>query len=287
MTSVLVPHAGGKPPVGRMAEEVDDRPAAAAVSAWSEATRDLLAGLTSLERRWVEAFARGLNAASAYRHAAGITVHPDEPDHSRQYGYAIRTRPRVRLAVAAACRDVSAGPRLTRRQMITTLMAAIETCEGSNRRRDLRVLCRLLRLAADLGGHIPRGQRDQRRLAPQAAVDGRIQEVLASVRRQIEDRSALPSSATSEQRVEVPPSVRSAPWETQGGGLETCSAGSRVRETSDRTVEQTHRETCPSTSPASTARVAPPEAPPIPRQTFAYQFNSEFSAGRGGFIGVD
>jgi hypothetical protein len=70
---------------------------------WSAETLKLFAALTPLERSFAEWCAAGCTTADAYRRAKGKRT--GETEHSRQYGFAIRSRPRVSAAIEAAQQD--------------------------------------------------------------------------------------------------------------------------------------------------------------------------------------
>src|SRR5690349_18602101 len=117
----------------RLARVTVRRPRPHEVPDWGPETIRLLAALTALERSFVEWFATGMNAAEAYRMAAGREAGPG-PDAARQLGYKIRARPRVRLAIDAALRDGGSGARVDREWLLMKLTQVVEVCEGSDRK---------------------------------------------------------------------------------------------------------------------------------------------------------
>jgi hypothetical protein len=138
-------------PVARTASP----PAAASSAApdWSERTLALLSELSPLERAFAEWYASGLSAAEAFRRAAGLP-HGPAPDASRQQGYKLRTRPRVKAAIEACLGDRNLGARLDREALLAKLFKVIEQCEGSDHPRDKATLVGALLVVARMQGYL-------------------------------------------------------------------------------------------------------------------------------------
>jgi hypothetical protein len=70
---------------------------------WSPATLAAMEQLTELEAAFVAWMATGLSAAESYKRAAGLKS--SQAAHAKQYGYAIKHRPRVQEALSLALKD--------------------------------------------------------------------------------------------------------------------------------------------------------------------------------------
>jgi hypothetical protein len=162
-------------------------PTAAEVPDWSPATLAAFEGLTKLERAFVEWYVAGKNAAEAYRLARGADESDAEQDYSRQYGYAIQSRPRVKAAVEAGLKDRNFGARSDLEWKLAKLRAAIEKCERSNDIKAQVALGGLIHKMAELQGEVrPTGETDggdQR-----GGVRVRILEILADADRLVGSR---------------------------------------------------------------------------------------------------
>jgi hypothetical protein len=111
-----------------------------------------------LERAFVEWFASGLSAAAAVRKAAGRDAGP-APDASRQQGYKLRARPRVKAAIEACLADRTAAARLDREWLLQKLLAYIDDCEQRGSPRATRRLIEALQLVGKLQGWLGNGRR--------------------------------------------------------------------------------------------------------------------------------
>jgi hypothetical protein len=127
---------------------------------WSPETKALLNDLTLLERSFVEWLASGMNAAEAYRKATGTEYKDRETDTTRMNGYIIRSRPRVKMAIDAAMKDMNFAARLDRATMLQRLQVALEKAEKSDKPADQDTVARIIKTIAELTGELVRHTRD-------------------------------------------------------------------------------------------------------------------------------
>ena len=120
---------------------------------WAPDTIEALDRLTPLESAFVQHWIVCLNAAEAYRLAAGVEPKADG-DFSRTYGYAIRSRPRVKVAIALAMRDTSFDARYDKDWMMRKLERALEKAEASDDPKDQKTVAYILKVMAELKGQI-------------------------------------------------------------------------------------------------------------------------------------
>ena len=109
-----------------------------------------------MERSFVEWYVVGLNSVAAYRKARGAEYTGRESDTTRNYGYAIRSRPRVKAAIDAAMKDVNFDARMDRQWMLQRLQVALDKAEASDEPADQATVAKIIKTIAELKGEIGR-----------------------------------------------------------------------------------------------------------------------------------
>jgi hypothetical protein len=163
------------------------------VPGWSPETLAAFDGLTPLERSFVEWYATGGNAAEAYRQATGSEYTDRHTDSTRNNGYAIRSRPRVRAAIDAAMNDVNFDARMNRQWMLQRLQVALDKAEASSEPGDQATVAKIIKTIAELKGEIvKKSEVEHRGNAERVDIHLRVDSMLAEVSRLVAGRTGRP-----------------------------------------------------------------------------------------------
>jgi hypothetical protein len=181
---------GGRKP-GPLAAEDVAFPSATDIPQWSEPTLRLLRDLSPLQRAFAEWTAAGYSGAEAYRRASRRA---DLGPNARNNAALLNRNPKVRVAIDAALGDSNFGALMDRSWLFAKLLNAVEKAEDSDSPRAAAVVCRLVRLVAELKGEFGRSRQPVPASTPQVAkVYEQFEEVLAQARGQTDCRAASSS----------------------------------------------------------------------------------------------